>query len=125
MKNINTREKDLETIAVLAAASLAFFFVFRINAFIFAAFVFLLLGLIFKSAASKVAAEWLRFSELLGGFNTRIILGLVYFVILTPVAILFRLFTKKHANSPRTGFEKTYFNIREHSFAASDFEKMW
>jgi len=68
MKNINTREKDLETIAVLAAASLAFFFVFRINAFIFAAFVFLLLGLIFKSAASKVAAEWLRFSELLGGF---------------------------------------------------------
>lgn len=125
MKNTDTRKKDLETITVLAVASLACFFVFRRNAFVFAALGLLLLGLFFKSAASMVSAGWLRFSELLGGFNTRVILGLVYFTILTPIAVLFRLFTKKHVNSPRVFLEKTHFNIRDHVFTRSDLEKMW
>lgn len=125
MKNLNTREKDLETISVLAAASLVCFLVFRKIVFIFAAFGLLFLGLVFKNTASKASAVWLTFSRLLGGFNTRVILSLTYFIILTPIAIVFRLFTKKHVNSPRVTFGKSYFITREHLFVASDFEKVW
>ena len=125
MKNLNTREKDLETISVLATAALAFFLVSGKAVFIFTAFGLLLLGLFFKNTASKVSAAWLRFSELLGGFNTRVMLSLIYFIILTPIAIIFRLFTKKHVNSSRAASDKSYFSIREHLFVASDFEKMW
>lgn len=125
MKNSGSREKDLETIVVLAAASLVFYYVFRKNAFILAAFLLLFTGLFFKAAASKLSGLWLKFAELLGAFNTRLILGLVYFVVLTPIAVAFRMLTRKHANSPRPSSDKSYFTVREHTFAAADLEKMW
>ena len=125
MKNVTSREKDLETIAVLAAASLVLYYVFKKNGFLLAAFLLLSTGLFFKSAASKISALWLRFAELLGALNTRLLLGLVYFVVLTPIAVAFRRLTGKHANSPRSASDKSYFTVREHTFAAADLEKMW
>ncbi|OGS10895.1 MAG: hypothetical protein A2234_04060 [Elusimicrobia bacterium RIFOXYA2_FULL_58_8] len=125
MRKVHTREKDLETIVILAAAALVFFLIFRKNAFIFAAFGLLLLGLFFKCTAAAVSAGWLKFAEVLGTFNTRVILGLVYFVVLTPIALVFRALIKRHVNSPRTAFDGTYFTVRDHSFGAPDFEKMW
>lgn len=125
MKNADSREKDLETIAVLAAASLVFYYVFKKNGFILAAFALLITGLFFKAAASKISVLWLKFAELLGTFNTRLILGLVYFVVLTPIAVAFRMLTRKHANSPRSASDKSYFTVREHAYAAADLEKMW
>lgn len=125
MKNANSREKELETIAVLAAACLVFFFIFKKDGFLLAAFLLLFTGLFLKPAASKVSALWLKFAELLGAFNTRLILGLVYFVVLTPIAVAFRKFTRKHANSPRSASDKSYFTVREHDFTAADLEKMW
>ena len=125
MKNSNSGEKDLETIAVLAAAFLVFYAVFKNNGFLLAAFLLLFTGLFFKSAASKISTLWLKFAELLGAFNTRLLLGLVYFLVLTPIAVAFRLLTRKHANSPRPASDKSYFTVREHTFAAADLEKMW
>lgn len=125
MKKTTSSEKDLETIAVLAAASLVFYFIFKKDGFILAAFLLLFTGLFFKSAAAGVSSFWLRFAELLGAFNTCLILGLVYFVVLTPLAVAFRIFTRKHANSPRQASDKSYFTVREHTFAAADLEKMW
>jgi len=125
MKNPGSRKKDLETIAVLAAASLVFYFIFRKDGFLLAAFLLLFTGLFFKGAASKISALWLKFAELLGAFNTRLLLGLVYFLVLTPIAVLFRLLTRKHANSPRSASDKSYFTVREHTYAAEDLEKMW
>lgn len=125
MKNANSGEKDLETITVLAAASLVFYYIFKKDGFILAALVLLFTGLFFKSAAAGVSSLWLRFAELLGAFNTRLILGLVYFLVLTPIAVAFRLFTRKHANSPRQASDKSYFTVREHTFSPADLEKMW
>lgn len=125
MKNANSRKKDLETIAVLAVALLVFSYIFRKDGFILAALALLFTGLFFKSAAAGVSSLWLRFAELLGTFNTRLILGLVYFLVLTPMAVAFRLFTRKHANSPRPDSDKSYFTVREHTYAAADLEKMW
>lgn len=125
MKKVTGREKDLETIAVLAAASLVFYYVFGKEGFVLAALLLLFTGLFFKSAAAGISSFWLKFAELLGAFNTRLLLGLVYFVVLTPIAVAFRKFTRKHANSPRQASDKSYFTVREHTFIAADLEKMW
>ena len=37
---------------------------------------------------------WMKFGHVLGWINTRIILGLVFFVIFTPVALLFKVLGK-------------------------------
>jgi len=125
MKNIPARKKDLETIAVLAAAAFILFLAFRKSAFLFASFGLLLLGLFFKGASAVIVRWWLRFAEALGAFNARVILALVYFLVLTPIAIVFRLFAKRHVNSPRAAFGSSYFIVRDHICAAQDLEKMW
>lgn len=125
MKNSTSREKDLETIAVLAAASLVFYYIFRKDGFVLAALVLLFTGLFFKSAAAGISSLWLKFAGLLSAFNTRLLLGLVYFLVLTPIAVVFRMVAKKHANSPRRASDKSYFTVREHTFTAADLEKMW
>ena len=35
---------------------------------------------------------WMRFAEMLGWFNTRLILGLVFFLIFLPVGLILRIF---------------------------------
>jgi hypothetical protein len=50
-----------------------------------------LLALASPSAALAVRAAWMRFAAVLGWVNTRIILGALFFVVLTPIALLRRL----------------------------------
>ena len=40
-------------------------------------------------------ALWKKFAELLGWVNTRILLTIIYFLIITPLALLFRLSGKQ------------------------------
>ena len=119
------RAKDLETIIVLAAACLVFFFVFKKPVLPLAALVFLVTGLFFKKTASRVSDLWLRFSHVLGAFNSRVIMLLVFYLALTPMAFLFRLFNKNHLQLKKAGEAKSYFIDRDHSFKKEDFEKIW
>jgi len=43
---------------------------------------------------NKLYVLWMRFSEFLGIINTRIILTLLYFLIITPLGFLMKIFGK-------------------------------
>jgi len=43
---------------------------------------------------NKLYVLWMRFSEFLGVINTRIILTLLYFLIITPLGFLMKIFGK-------------------------------
>lgn len=49
-------------------------------------------GLVHAEGLRPVYRVWMRFAEMLGWFNTRLILGLVFFLIFVPVGLLVRLF---------------------------------
>lgn len=85
----------------------------------------LLAGLLSGAARKAVLWIWLKFSHLLGMVNSTIILFLIYFLIITPYATLFR---KKVAvnyvlRKPRHG--ASLFRERNHLVAKEDFEKSW
>lgn len=50
-----------------------------------------LLGLVAPSAALALRRAWMRIGHALGWVNTRILLGVVFFVLLTPIALAMRL----------------------------------
>jgi len=125
MKTKVTREKALETLAVLAAASLLLFFIFKRPAFAVLATALLVLALAFRSAAAVVAGWWLKFSEVLGRFNTALLLGLVYFLVLTPMALLFRLLTGRAKYLKFDPAAQSYFRERNRVFTPADLEKPW
>ncbi len=117
--------KDFETLAVLAAAALVCFLLFRKPAFAGLALALLALPLISRKAASRLAALWLGFSEVLGAINTKLLLGAVYFLLLTPLAFFFRLFHAGGFNAKADPAARSYFEEKKHLFAAADLEEPW
>jgi len=62
--------------------------------FITASVVFLLLGLINSKLLSPLNKSWIKLGEILGIIIAPIVMALVYFVILTPVSLIVRIFGK-------------------------------
>ena len=62
--------------------------------FIMASVVFLILGLLNSKFLSPLNKSWIKLGEILGVIIAPIVMALVYFVILTPVSIIVRVFGK-------------------------------
>ncbi len=55
---------------------------------------FLLAALLAVPLLRPVYTGWMKFAFILGWVNTRIILGIAFFLVLTPIGVLIRLFGK-------------------------------
>ena len=62
--------------------------------FITASAIFLILGLINSKLLSPLNRSWIKLGEILGSIIAPIVMALVYFVILTPVSLIVRIFGK-------------------------------
>ena len=62
--------------------------------FITASIVFLFLGLLNSKLLSPLNKSWIKLGEILGIIIAPIVMALVYFVILTPISIIVRVFGK-------------------------------
>ena len=62
--------------------------------FITASLIFLLLGLINSKILSPLNKSWVKLGEILGIIIAPIVMALIYFVILTPVSFIVRIFGK-------------------------------
>jgi len=49
-------------------------------------------AIVWPATLGVVYKPWMRFAHILGFFNTRILLGLVFFVLFVPIAQFFKLF---------------------------------
>ena len=56
-----------------------------------AAAVFTVVGLLVPIALKPVYIVWMKIGQVLGWINTRIILGLIFFILFAPIALLFRI----------------------------------
>lgn len=125
MEYKGTRKKDLRTLAVLAGALVVLYFGTRRPAFAALALGLMALGLVSATAAAKIAAAWMGFAEVLGRINSKVILGAVYFLVLTPLALLLRLFGGNRVNTRADAGAETYFEVEKRLFTAADLEKPW
>lgn len=73
--------------------------------------------------ARIVAAAWLTLGQLLGIFNSRILLILIYLLMLTPIALLRRIGTG--AKEALREKKRSAFVERKKIYEPSDFEKTW
>ena len=62
--------------------------------FIIVSAIFLILGLINSKLLSPLNKSWIKLGEILGMIIAPIVMALVYFVILTPVSFIVRIFGK-------------------------------
>ena len=61
-------------------------------------FIFLVLGLLNSNLLSPLNKLWFRFGLFLGKIISPIIMGIIFFLVVTPIAIIMRLFKKDILN---------------------------
>ena len=61
-------------------------------------FIFLALGLINSRILTPLNRLWFKFGLLLGKFISPIIMGIIFFIVVTPIGIIMRLFKKDLLN---------------------------
>ena len=71
-------------------------------------FIFLILGLINSKILTPLNRLWFKFGLLLGRFISPIIMGIIFFVVVTPIGIIMRLLKKDLLNL-KYNKKKTYW----------------
>ena len=120
-----TRVRDLETVLVWAAFLVLLQLFWPARPWLPLCLSFLLAGLLLKGVTSRMVGAWLAFSRVLSRINSRVLLALVFFLCLTPLALLYRLFARNPLMLKKDERAPTYFKNRNHPFGRRDFEKMW
>ncbi len=75
--------------------------------------IFLILGLINSKLLSPLNSIWIKFGELLGKIIAPIVMAIIYFIILTPISLIVRLFGKDLLGLKFTKQVKTYWIKRK------------
>lgn len=121
---IQKNYKPKETMLVITVGFLLLHLVFKQRVFLFLALGFGLTGILSAWLSEKTDWLWQQLSLALGRVSNTVLLTLIFFLVLTPVGILRRLFTKgsflswdkdKHSN----------FTDRDHRYTKKDLENTW
>jgi hypothetical protein len=73
------------------------------------AWVFILSGIIFPPSLRTAEALWMKFGMAMGHVVTHIILTIMFFVVITPLGLMLRLFGKKLLDTHPDPSLKTYW----------------
>jgi hypothetical protein len=114
-----------KTNAVLAAALLIAFMIWSNKILLWLAILLLIGSATGSRVNSFIARYWLKFSQVIGAFNSRILLSLVFFVILTPVSALFRVFNKAAVAQFKCNNKKSYFADPAQKYDKKYFLNQW
>ena len=68
---------------------------------------------------------WIRFAAALGRFNTKLLLGLVYFLVLTPIGLALKLAGKDLLDEKLDKSAETYWKPKERHDDPSRYEKQY
>ncbi len=121
-----TRTETLKTLCALALAALAFYMFLHKPWLPYLCVFLLAVGLVDNPAARFIAGAWMRFAAIIGNISSRIVLGLVFYLLLAPLAFFYRFFGGNAAAYFTSDTRDTLFDDVPESVSLKDsFEKTW
>jgi polyferredoxin len=122
------REKTIETMLVITVGMLVLYYFFRekswANYLLYTSLAMGLIGVFSNFLSEKVAWVWGKIAHIMGTFNSYVLLSIIFFVFLTPVAFLFKL-TRKDSLKLKAQKNGTVYEERNHLYVAKDLENVW
>ena len=120
IKHIKTGKKDLRSFGVIIGIILllvAGFLFYRekesFQTFLYIAGAFIGFGLIIPIILKPIYIVWMTFAVILGWFMTRVILSLLFYVIITPIGVVLRIFGKDFLEIKKESVQGSYWNQRD------------
>ncbi len=92
--------------------------------FLYCIIVFNILVLFIPSFAQIVVAAWNKLSEILGKISSTVLLSLLFFFFLSPIAFLYRLIKTDSSKIKRNNL-KSMFIQRNYQYTTKDLEYPW
>ena len=125
MKKAKASNSPYEAIlAITLALVVVYYFFFpEEERWLVGAMLFALLCLLFSGLAEWVAFLWEKLTLGIGWFMSRVLFSGVFFLLLTPIALLYRLFGK--TDFYKSTDRQSYFVDRDHQFGMDDIENPW
>ncbi len=116
--------RTVETCLVIATGLLVIYLLHPVKPLIYAAIALGVVGAFIPSLAKWVDWAWYKLAEGMGWVMSKVMLTLIFFVFLFPVALLSRVFGKKDSLQlkKKTG---SYWTERNHAYEAKDLENVW
>ena len=117
------REKTLETLLVLTGALVLAFWITNKKIYLLLALSLVLIGIGSPFLTQKISWLWLKLSEGIGYVMSKVILTIVFFVFLIPLALLSRVFKKDTLSLNKKA--TSYYSNRDHLYSDKDLKNMW
>ena len=109
---------------VIVTGLVVLYFIFKSPYLLYAAGAVGVLSIAIPVVGDLIVKGWYKIAEILGAINGRILLSVVFFVILFPIALLSRI-GKKNPMGLKRESEKSVFTERNHLYSAKDLEQLW
>ena len=69
---------------------------------------------------------WMNFAVVLGWFMTRLILGLLFYIVVSPISLISRLFGKEFLDLKTSSLNRSYWNYKDNdSVSHQNYEKQF
>ena len=130
IKNINTDKKEIRKFGFLIGGVLIAISIFMLwkalsyyqLVFIIGA-IFIILGFFIPMVLKPIYIIWMTFATILGWIMTRVILAVLFYLIVTPIGLIARIFGVKFLDLSWNDDVKSYWNKRDKT--VSDIEKQF
>lgn len=111
---------------VIVTGLVAIHFIFKVQHpyFLIAALVIGIVSIAIPALGDLIVKLWYKLAEVLGAINGKILLSLVFFVVLFPVALIAKL-SKKNPLHLKKEDSDSVFTERNHKYSAKDLEQVW
>jgi hypothetical protein len=121
---MHSKHDRFKTILVIVTGLLALSVFFEVKLLAIAALTLGLVAVFIPLAARVIEWLWMKLALMLGWTNSKILLGIIYFGFLMPLAMVSRLFTKDPL-SIKARDTSTLFVERNHSYKKDDLTNIW
>ena len=120
---IKTDPETPKTQLVIVTGLLVIAAIFQDESFAYVSLIIGVLCIAIKPVGDRIVWAWYKLAEVLSKVMNPLILGIVYFSFITPIALLFRLF----GNDPLALKEQkgSIYEIRDHTFKKEDLVNPW
>lgn len=124
--NTDSVPNPLRVTAVVVFAAVLAGLYFQLDWLAYSGVLVLGLALVSSTVNKTFARLWMAFARWIGTINSKIILTIVFYLLLTPIALLYRTLSGSPIQSVDEDDQRdTYFVERHKSFSPEDFENPW
>ena len=117
------KDKHYGTILIFVMVLIIFFLGNKNLKLLYIALALGAIAILIPALSRKIHDLWMKFAELLGLVMNKVILSLVFFIFLVPVALLSRLFRKNPLRNKRE--KASYFSDRNFTYTKKSLEQLW